>query len=398
MKVNKWTLVLAATGVVSLGSVMQADESHPVGSVVSNTVLSGYVDTAAIWNFGTGRTQVSRFSNTGENRQDGFNLNAVALNLEKPLDEGTWAAGYKVQTMFGPDAQFLPGNLGSDLALQQAYVSLRVPVGNGIDFKVGQFNPIIGYEVTDSYANPNFSRSMAFRAIQPLGHQGVLGTYQVSDIFGISLGISNTQYGAPGNINAKYDTETYKSYMAGFVLQAPENLGFLAGSSLYAGVVGTLGGGSESGNSVGAPLGTNLQGGENPINFYVGGTMSTPWEALTLGAAYDYVADRQFAGSYANSVAGYASVQVTEQFKVNGRIEYATSSGGVFSGVTGFSAPASAINDESFFGLTTTLDYKLWANVVSRLEFRWDTNLDGVRFFDGQKNDFSLAANLIYVF
>ena len=30
MKVNKWTLALAATGVVSLGSVMQAEESHPV--------------------------------------------------------------------------------------------------------------------------------------------------------------------------------------------------------------------------------------------------------------------------------------------------------------------------------------------------------------------------------
>lgn len=409
MKVNKWTLALAATGVVSLGSVMQAEESHPVGSLVSNTVLSGYVDTSAIWNFGTGSAQAARFANTAADRQDGFNLNTVALNLEKPLDEGTWAAGYKIQTMFGPDAAVMPGRLGQDsqLAFQQAYVSLRVPVGNGIDFKVGQFNPIIGYEVTDSYANPNFSRSMAFNTLEPFGHQGVLGTYQVSDIIGFSFGIANSQYGTTaglqntvggaGDLNVKYNIESYKSYMAGIVIQAPEDLGFLAGSSLYSGVVGTLGGGAAN---------------SNPINIYVGGTMSTPWEALSLGAAFDYQiggvdadfnAANGFQDSYAWAVAGYASLQITEQFKVNGRVEYNTSGSGIFAAagtgaVTGRYVDANGDDTDRFFGLTLTADYKLWANVVSRVEFRWDTNLDGVRYFNNEKNDFSLAANLIYVF
>lgn len=63
MKFNKWTVALAATGVVSLASAVQADESHPVNTALSSTTLSGYVDTSAIWNFGSG-SQVATASRT----------------------------------------------------------------------------------------------------------------------------------------------------------------------------------------------------------------------------------------------------------------------------------------------------------------------------------------------
>ena len=95
MKLNKWTWALAATGAVSLGSVVLADE-HPVNTMLSSTTLYGYVDTSAIWNFGRGTAVAPRFLNTGMDRQDGFNLNAAKIGIEKPLDEGTWAAGYKI--------------------------------------------------------------------------------------------------------------------------------------------------------------------------------------------------------------------------------------------------------------------------------------------------------------
>jgi len=86
MKFNKWTVALAATGVVSLASAVQADESHPVNTALSSTTLSGYVDTSAIWNFGTGHTVANRFANTAADRQDGFNVNTINLLLEKPID------------------------------------------------------------------------------------------------------------------------------------------------------------------------------------------------------------------------------------------------------------------------------------------------------------------------
>jgi hypothetical protein len=380
MKFNKWTLALAATGVVSLASTVQADEQHPVNTLLTSTTLYGYVDTAAIWNFDDGHTQAGRFANTGGSgsptgdRQDGFNLNVVKLGLEKPLDEGTWSAGYKAELWFGPDAPALPGQLGnSDVALKQAYVALRVPIGNGLDFKVGQYDTIIGYETADSYTNPNFSRSFGF-FLEPLGHTGILATYQFSEIFGVAGGIANTAF---GKINTKDAVESVKTYMGGITLKAPESTGWLSGASLYAGVID---GGISS-----------LQTGNNPqndsLNLYVGASVPTPWKALTVGAAYDYLADAQFVDSYAQAFAAYVSFQATEQLKLNLRGEYANSSGFMFI----------AQNDESLWAATVTLDYALWANVVTRLEFRWDHSEHGTPF-DGEEDDLSLAANIIYKF
>lgn len=385
MKLNKRTLALAVTGVAGLASV-QADE-HPVNTALTSTTLYGYVDTAAIWNFGSKNDQVTRFLNTGADRQDGFNLNAVKLALEKPLDEGTWAAGYKVESWFGPDAGGLPGVLGggNDIALKQAYVALRAPIGNGLDFKVGQFDPIIGYENPDSYTNPNFSRSWG-NTIEPFGHQGVLASYKFSEVLGASAGVANTWNG-PG-LNRKVSNQSMKTYMAGLVLTAPESTGWLKGSSLYSGIVD--GGVPGKGNDI--------------TSLYVGGTMSTPITGLTLGAAYDYIAfkgDGTFGNvpgypnnggtrqGFANAVALYASYQLTEQIKLNGRGEYATSSGGIFN-TTG--------NNEEVFGYTLSVDYALWQNVVTRAEFRWDHAAKGTIGVGGDKNDLSLALNVIYKF
>lgn len=391
MKFNKWTVALAATGLVSLASAVQADE-HPVNTALSSTTLSGYVDTSAIWNFGTGTTVANRFANTGSDRQDGFNVNTVKLQLEKPIDEGTWSAGYKVETMFGPDANVMPGALSSGVAIKQAYVALRAPVGNGIDFKVGQFDPIVGYEVTDSYANPNFSRSFGFNNLEPFGHTGILASYQASEILGFSAGVANGDSGfglnggsltaggfASGQVGSSFRgllAESQKVYMGAVVIKAPESTGWLAGSSLYAGAV--------NGDRVGP---------SDPTLLYVGASIATPLKALSLGASADVLLNATIDGSYANAYALYAGYQLTEKLKLNNRFEYATSGYGAF-------APgSSALSTEKIIGETLTLDYALWANVVTRAEFRWDRTVDGqAGRFDGQKNDLSLSANVIYKF
>ena len=57
-------------------------------------------------------------------------------------------------------------------------------------------------------------------------------------------------------------------------------------------------------------------------------------------------------------------------------------------------------NDEKVFALTSTFDYALFANVVTRAEARWDRAVGGsvARPFDNQKNDISLTLNVIYKF
>lgn len=391
MKFNKWTVALAATGVVSLASAVQADESHPVNTALSSTTLSGYVDTSAIWNLGSGSQVANRFANTASDRQDGFNVNTIKLQLEKPIDEGTWSAGYKVETMFGPDANVMPGALTSGVAIKQAYAALRAPIGNGIDFKIGQFDPIVGYEVTDSYANPNFSRSLGFNNLEPFGHTGILASYQVNDIIGVSGGVANGDSGfglnggsltASGFASGQSGSsmrgllaESARVYMGSVVVKAPESAGWLAGSSLYVGAV--------NGDANGAK--------NDPTLLYVGVSLATPIKELSLGASADLLFNAGLGGqSYANAYAFYTGYQITEKLKANNRFEYATSGYGAF-------LPGRA--EDKMIGETFTLDYALWSNVLTRGEFRWDRSVDGgANPFDGQKNDLSLTASIVYKF
>src|SRR5438046_2852549 len=145
MKFNKWTVGLAAGGVVSLASAVQADEAQKpmsqLQTAVSSTVLSGFVDTSIIWKPGTGDVNLPgrAFDSgiaSGNNKLDGFNLNVVGVTLEKPLSEDQWAAGYKVELLFGPDGGIYDA---TGQHLKDAYVALRVPAGNGIDIKAGVF-------------------------------------------------------------------------------------------------------------------------------------------------------------------------------------------------------------------------------------------------------------------
>src|SRR5690349_3388319 len=106
MKRNPWTLALIGAGLVSLPAITQGEEKpSSVMTALSSTTLSGYVDTSAQWNLGTGNNFVPNIPNTGQTKADGFNLNVVRLVLEKPADPAeAWGAGYKVDLLAGPDA------------------------------------------------------------------------------------------------------------------------------------------------------------------------------------------------------------------------------------------------------------------------------------------------------
>src|ERR1700690_54747 len=136
MKFNKWTVGLAAVGVVSLASAARADEKvSSLQTALSNTTISGYVDTAATWRPGTDQNPNSGTPGNipaySYAKNDGFSLNAVDIAIDKPKDESPWAAGYHVEMMFG---QHNPLGYGTYLnglgSIRQAYVTLRMPLGN----------------------------------------------------------------------------------------------------------------------------------------------------------------------------------------------------------------------------------------------------------------------------
>ena len=104
MRLQKWTVGLAAAGLVTVPYWAGAEEQpSPLLTALSSTTISGYVNVSAHWNPGTGNANVPAYSFNG-GKQDGFNLDVAKLTIERPLDEGQWSAGYKADLWFGPDA------------------------------------------------------------------------------------------------------------------------------------------------------------------------------------------------------------------------------------------------------------------------------------------------------
>jgi len=162
--------------------------------MLDSTMLSGYVDTSAQWNPGTGNERLPDYRFGGSGKADGFNLDVVQIRIEKPIDSAQWAAGYRIDLWAGPDANALgtqsfgpgaEGGIAADFAIRQAYISLRVPIGNGLDWKIGVFDTIIGYESVESPANPNYTRSFG-HTIEPQTHTGILASYRFCESFAVS--------------------------------------------------------------------------------------------------------------------------------------------------------------------------------------------------------------------
>jgi hypothetical protein len=208
-----------------------------------------------------------------------------------------------------------------------------------------------------------------------------LGTYKVNDLINVSGGIANTvgpainsrafNAGGPADGN---QAESYKTYMAAVSLTAPQDWGFLGGSTLSAGLVN----------------GFNSAAGADSANYYVGATVNTPVSALKVGIAYDLL-DVHNAPGDAWDVAAYATFQATEKLSFSGRGEY-----------------FDQVNNAHVFDATATAQYDLWKNVISRVEFRWDHGSNG-KFFGSnsnssttgnptRRNAYLLAAQVIYKF
>ena len=424
MKTQQWTRALAALGLISLPVAGVAEEKmNSVWTALSSTTISGYVDTSGIWNTGTGNDVVPGYAFNTPQMQDGFNLDVVKLSIAKPLDESQWAAGYQVDLLFGPNATSLGTSIDSGgnsdgFGIQQAYVSLRTPVGNGLDFKVGVYNAPIGYESFDRTVDPNFSRSYGY-TMEPTTMTGVLMVYQFSQLISASAGIANS-YGPAINGRSwygntagtqNYDSEGYLTWSGSIALSAPESWGFLAGSSLYGTIInGFNANAGGSGNA------------DNQTSYYIGATVNTPIKAVKVGASYDYAGGHgtgtTIGPSFANAIAGYVSWQMTEKLSLHCRAEYASTDTAVFGPIGAKANGDPEIN--KIAALTATLQYDLWKNVISRIEVRYDhlagkdpvgyggesgnytVNNDTTNVTQGQgegsRNQLMFAFNVIYKF
>jgi hypothetical protein len=408
MKIEKWTLGLAAAGLVTLSPTLVAQTTNeappappapiiPIQTALSATTISGFVDTSAVWNPGTGNANPAPYAfNAG--RQDGFNVDDIDIKISKPFDAGKWSAGYVAELNYGPESFGIDGGAAP---LRQAYVDLEVPVGNGLELQLGRWNNVIGYEATDSDLNPNWTHSYAW-SFEPTEHTGLLGLYTFASWINVQAGVADTLTTVGLNARAASGggaggpvVESKKTIVSLLTLTAPDNWGFLKGSAFY----------------VGFDRGQGVYG-HDQSDFYLGATLNTPVKGLTFGGSYDSIDHNDIAGldgGYFTSVVGYGIYQITDKARISGRAEYARGTALSSAEVAANSTFVNVIpigTLDKVVDFTGTFEYDLWANVMSRIEVRWDHNAGGggpafggtIPGIPTKNNELMVAANVIYKF
>jgi hypothetical protein len=378
MKFNKWTVGLAAVGAVSMASAVRADEAKMsvVNTALSSTTLSGYVDVGLTYATGDQTANSSGVAGTA-GVIDRFSLNDVDITLDKPLDATAWSAGYHVELNTGQQAVGW-GGANSAAAIRQGYITLNTPLGNGLTWKAGIQDDVIGYEGNTDGANPNYTRSYGY-FVEPTTLLGLLGTYQFCSAVSATVGVANV---IP--TSHFFSAASDFAYVGSLSLTAPDSWGFLKGGTASFGMVGNFDNGGV-------------------VNYYAGVTIPTPLNALKVGAAVDFVslANKHHSGGLngdSGQVFGvYTTFAATDKLSFNARAEYFNLANlATFYGVTPYAG-----NADSGFEVTTTVAYNLWANVTSRAEFRWDRSEHGQPFGTNNtsyQNSFLISMNLIYTF
>jgi hypothetical protein len=326
-------------------------------------VLFAYVENSYVWNLGhTGRDDVNELRLY--DFDGGYTFNIAEFSIKKDPSE-RYPFGYGLVLTAGLDAQKnhaigifrdkddnFPFRNTAKLDLQEAYVSGRVPVGNGLTLKGGKFVTLLGYEVIEAPNNPNFSRSLLFSLAIPLTHVGALATYPVTDWLSLTAGpVVGWDIADDNN-----DAMSWIGQVA--VTPAKDlitNLNWISGKEYSFDTWGHL-----------------RNGGVRTVLDLV--VTYTGIKNLTLGANVDYgweeeeaflksIGTRSDFDSRWWGYAGYVAYDWTDRFRTALRAEYFTDPMGSRTG---------AGQKVSLWEVTTTLQYKIWRGLMGRLEYRHD--------------------------
>jgi hypothetical protein len=175
--------------------VPKSDVTETTLGFLGKTEISGYVAGSYFFNF----NEPSSHENTGRGfdvRHNEFMLNKAVLKLEKPTEFNAfdWTVGYGVELLFGQDAEFTQASglgLGDQGDLLQAYVEFNVPVGNGLKVLLGKCSTEMGFELTETEQNYNWSAGNQWTFLEPFTHTGIRLTYALSDQWEAALLFNN---------------------------------------------------------------------------------------------------------------------------------------------------------------------------------------------------------------
>ena len=322
-----------------------------------------------------GTTIVGRLYDRLQNR---FMLNALGVVLDKPYDPAKFSAGFHTEVLVGQDATAIQSdggsfNLGPQGDIPHLYVTLNVPTssGNGLQFKVGRIPTLLGLEVIETVANPNWSEGNQFIYVENFTATGLSVETKFNDHV-------DAQFRVINGWDQVVDNNTHKSLMG--------RVGIYPDALTSLGIVGFWG-----------PEEPN----DNTSNRY--GVEGLFWRKL--GSAQLWV-QGDYGQEQANAVLPVPTqdakwwalgVWVTNDFSptlgLALRGDYVNDQNGArTNNVMGFPANTG----QKFGSGTATLNIKAWPSAVLRPEVRYDRSTLGA--FNGKKDQITVAIALAYLY
>ena len=338
---------------------MAADDS-PIMTLFKGTKLSGHIDTAYVMSFnqlhanGTGTTNFNNPVRANDNFDNSFVLNAAQLNLER-LGSKDMIVGYHLEIWTGSDMAIL--DLGS-IALQEAWIQILAPLGNGLDIRVGKMASLIGYEVLENVNNLNYSRGAVWGQIEPITATGVRATYSFTEQVSATVGLNNGKNQA-GTITL-FDGDHGKMFEAQVLVKPIKDFWVAMNFNV----------GNET-DTAGA-----LSSGSTADKFYIFNIVAEyKMDKLTLAVNFDQAsiqgigtADVGLRGPQ-RGLAVYGKYQLTDVFATGARVEYLSDGkGAVLHSNTGKGDGARVIT------LTLTEEIQVAQHLILRIEFRHDSS------------------------
>jgi Putative beta-barrel porin-2, OmpL-like. bbp2 len=311
-----------------------------------------------------------------DRQQNAFALNALAVVLDKPYDPAKFSAGFHTEVLVGQDATVIQSTgfkLGDQGDIPHLYVTLNVPTasGNGLQFKVGRIPTLLGLEVIETYANPNWSEGNQFIYVENFTGTGLSVETKFNDHV-------DAQFRVINGWDQVADVNTHKSLMG--------RVGIYPDALTSLGIVGFWG-----------PEEPN----DNTANRY--GVDGLLWHKF--GSTQLWVQ-----GDYGQEQANGALPVPTEDAKWWALGAWVTND---FSSTLGLALRADYVNDENgartsgLFGFspntgqkfgsgTATLNIRSWPNAVVRPELRYDRS--NLATFNGKKDQVTVALGVAYLY
>lgn len=362
-----------------------------------NLKFYGYLEGSYTQNFNNPSNRINELRIFDVNSNQ-FRPNLAQLVFDREAKAaGDWRdrIGGRLKFNAGRDSDFIGGtNITEWADFQEFYLQYKPASWHGLDLKVGQINSLIGYEVVESPHNANYSRSWLFGLGQPFTTTGLRASYSFSEQIAWSLGVI-------WRISSSLQREEEAPWIESVATVNPSK-------KVTAALYGLVGPGM---GPVAVEWGGLLLGGG-----YVSWE-ATPQASVVVEAYYANQINSSTISPARNArwngVAGYVIYDVTKQWGIRLRGEIFEDAGGYTTcgGTTAYqpranvcfgatSTQAAPPVSQTLWEVTSTLEFKPFPSLMTRLEYRYDKSDKNVFQLGGRATSYqpTLSLEVIYLF